>query len=220
MLVLQQGVSLVFTAAFSCGLPSLRLSSGFMIQTVHIVMSHPALLLRDTFSGVPAMGTRPSGLEERDGEIGLQRKWAASLVNDKAAIPVPRATQDSGNSKRYQNSSVMPEARRITRKRAAGLRSGYFPCRRTLLATMAAIYAGCVEGNVLVEFPSGLQCAWYKLTHPAQFAILFLMAGLVYFVNRLFNKADKVVYARLSRATDAWMDEIRHTRRGYQPVAT
>ncbi|CAN0424514.1 unnamed protein product [Ectocarpus sp. 12 AP-2014] len=191
-----------------------------MIQTVHIVISYSALLLRDILSGVPAMGTRPSGLEEREGEIGLQRKWAASLVNDKAAIPVPRATQDPGNSTRHQNSSVKREARRITGKRAADLSSGCFPCRRTLLATMVAIDAGCVEGDVLVDLPSGVKCAWYNLTHPAQLAILFLMVGLVIFVNRLFNEADKVVYARLSRATDAWMDEIRLTRRGYQPVAT
>lgn len=68
------------------------------------------------------MSTRPSGLEERDGEIRLQRKWASSLVNDKAAIPVPRATQDPGDSKRYQNSPLKREARRITGKRAAGLR--------------------------------------------------------------------------------------------------
>ncbi|CAN0438353.1 unnamed protein product, partial [Ectocarpus sp. 8 AP-2014] len=137
------------------------------------------------------MGTRPSGLEERDGEIRLQRQWAASSVNDKAAIPVPRATQDPGNSKRYPNSSVKREVRRITGKRAAGLRSGCCPCRRTLLATMAAINAGCAEGSVLVALPSGLKCGWYNLTHPAQFAILFLMVGLVYFVNRLFNEADK-----------------------------
>ncbi|CAM9328391.1 unnamed protein product [Ectocarpus sp. 12 AP-2014] len=185
-----------------------------MIQTVHIAMSYFALLWRDKFSGVPAVGTRPSGREERDGEIGLQRKWAALLVNDKAAIPVPSASKDPGNSKCDQNSSVKREARSIIGKRAAGLRSGCFPCRRTLLATMAAINAGCVEGNVLVDLPSGLKCVWYNLTHPAQFAILSLMMGLVYFVNRLFNEADKVVYARLSRATDAWMDEIRHTRRG------
>ncbi|CAN0045832.1 unnamed protein product [Ectocarpus sp. 6 AP-2014] len=193
--------------------------AGFTLQTVPVVMSDSALLWGDILSGVPAMGTRPSGLEERDGEIRLQRKWAASLVNDKAAIPVPRATQDPGNSKRYKNSSLKREARRNTGERAAGLRSGCYPCRRTLLATMAVINAGCVEGSVLVDLPSGLKCGWYNLTHPAQFAILFLMVGLVCFVNRLFNEADKVVYARLSRATNAWMDEIRHTRRGYQPVA-
>ncbi|CBJ31589.1 hypothetical protein Esi_0266_0024 [Ectocarpus siliculosus] len=85
-------------------------------------MSDSALLWGDILSGVPAIGTRPSGLEERDGEIRLQRKWAASLVNDKAAIPVPRATQDPGNSKRYKNSSLKREARRNTRERAAGLR--------------------------------------------------------------------------------------------------
>ncbi|CAB1118487.1 unnamed protein product [Ectocarpus sp. CCAP 1310/34] len=192
----------------------------FMIQTVHIVMSYSVLLWRNIFSGVPAMGTRPSGLEERDGEICLQRKWAALRINGKAAIPVPRATQNPGNSQRYQNSSVKRATRRITGKRAAGFWSGCFPCRRTLLATMAAINAGCVEGNVVVDMPSGLKCAWYNLTHPAQFAILLLMVGLVSFVNRLFNEADKVMYTRLSRATDAWMDEMRHTRRGHQPVAT
>ncbi|CAM9360035.1 unnamed protein product [Ectocarpus sp. 12 AP-2014] len=147
-----------------------------MIQTVHIAMSYFALLWRDKFSGVPAVGTRPSGREERDGEIGLQRKWAALLVNDKAAIPVPSASKDPGNSKCDQNSSVKREARSIIGKRAAGLRSGCFPCRRTLLATMAAINAGCVEGNVLVDLPSGLKCVWYNLTHPAQFAILSLVS--------------------------------------------
>ncbi|CAN0176512.1 unnamed protein product [Ectocarpus fasciculatus] len=167
---------------------------------------------------MPAMSKRPSNLEEShgDGEIRLQRTWTASPVNDKGVKPGPSASQDSRHFRRCQISLLKREARRIIGKRTAGPRMS----RRTLLATIAALNAGLVEGNVLVDLPSGFKCAWYGLTHPAQFAILFLMVGLVYFVNRLFNEADKVVYARLSCATDAWMDEMRHTRQVYQPVAT
>ncbi|CAM9845339.1 unnamed protein product [Ectocarpus sp. 4 AP-2014] len=150
-----------------------------------------ALLLPD----VPAMSPRPSDLEERRGEIRPQCSWTASL--DKV-------------------SSLNREARRIIGKRTAG---STMMSRRMLLATIAALNAGLVDGSLVVDVPSGLKCAWYNLEHPAQFAILFLMVGLVYFINRLFNEADKVMYARLSCATKAWMDEIRHARQVHQPVA-
>ncbi|CAM9820072.1 unnamed protein product [Ectocarpus sp. 12 AP-2014] len=175
-------------------------------------------IFRALFSpDVPAMNPRPSDLEEHRGEIWLQCSWTAPPVKDKAAIPGPSTIQVSRHFKRCQSSSLNREARRIIGKRTAG---STMMSRRMLLATIAALNAGLVDGSLLVDLPSGLKCAWYNLEHPAQFAILFLMVGLVYFINRLFNEADKVMYARLSCATEAWMDEIRHARQVYHPVAT
>ncbi|CAM9258925.1 unnamed protein product [Ectocarpus sp. 8 AP-2014] len=187
-----------------------------------IIICYVRLFVRNIFRAlfspdVPAMSPRPSDLEEHRGEIRLQCSWTAPPVEDKAAVPGPSEIQASRHFRRCQSSSLKREARRIIGKRTAG---STMMSRRMLLATIAALNAGLVDGSLLVDLPSGLKCAWYNLEHPAQFAILFLMVGLVYFINRLFNEADKVMYARLSCATEAWMDEIRHTRQVYQPVAT
>ncbi|CAB1116414.1 unnamed protein product [Ectocarpus sp. CCAP 1310/34] len=206
----------------SRGSPCDQKKPGLVLYTMSIIICYVPLFVQSIFRALfspdaPAMSPRSSDLEERRGEIRLQLSWTASLVKDKAAIPGPSATQPSRHFKRCQSSSLKREARRSIGKRTGGLT---MMSRRILLATIAALNAGLVDGSLLVDLPSGFKCAWYNLEHPAQFAILFLMVGVVYFINRLFNEVDKVMYARLSCATEAWMDEIRHSRQVYQPVAT
>ncbi|CAM9909588.1 unnamed protein product [Ectocarpus sp. 12 AP-2014] len=84
-----------------------------------------------------------------------------------------------------------------------------FICRVILLAALAAIKLGLAEGTLLVDLPSGWKCAWYNLPHPAQYAILLMMLGCLYGVNRVFDKLDKAMYARLSCATGNYMRQRR-----------
>ncbi|CAB1100352.1 unnamed protein product [Ectocarpus sp. CCAP 1310/34] len=62
----------------------------------------------------------------------------------------------------------------------------------------------------LIEFPSGVRCMWNELPHGLQFAILFLMLGILYGVNRLFDKADEAMYTRVTCATAGLLRERRH----------
>ncbi|CAM9605859.1 unnamed protein product [Ectocarpus sp. 4 AP-2014] len=123
---------------------------------------------------------------------------------------------------------------RKTRKRRPGLRISVRHCggSHLLVATaMSAMTVVMVESNRLVEFPSGVMCAWNDLPHPAQFAVIFLvselyprcnatscgtdaMLALLIGVHRIFGKLDNVAYARLSRAVTAWMNERRHAHQG------
>ncbi|CAM9651636.1 unnamed protein product [Ectocarpus sp. 12 AP-2014] len=64
----------------------------------------------------------------------------------------------------------------------------------------------------LIEFPSGFRCMWNDLPHGLQFAILFLMLGILYGVNRLFDKADEAMYTRLTCATAGLLNERRQHR--------
>ncbi|CAM9786841.1 unnamed protein product [Ectocarpus sp. 4 AP-2014] len=79
--------------------------------------------------------------------------------------------------------------------------------RVVLLVAVAAIKLGLAEGALLFDLPSGLKCAWYNLSHPAQYAALLMTLGCLYGVNRLFDKLDSAMYARLSRATRNWMQQ-------------
>ncbi|CBJ28236.1 hypothetical protein Esi_0096_0088 [Ectocarpus siliculosus] len=63
--------------------------------------------------------------------------------------------------------------------------------------------------TVLFDLPSGLKCAWYNLSHPAQYAALVMTLGCLYGVNRLFDRLDSAMYARLSCATRNWMQQRR-----------
>ncbi|CAM9708184.1 unnamed protein product [Ectocarpus sp. 12 AP-2014] len=97
--------------------------------------------------------------------------------------------------------------------------SSSFTCRVILPAAVAAIKLGLAEGTLLVDLPSGLKCAWYNLPHPAQYAILLMMLGCLYGVNRVFDKLDKAMYARLSCATGNYMRQRRGGRRsGYREM--
>ncbi|CAN0537072.1 unnamed protein product [Ectocarpus sp. 12 AP-2014] len=78
-----------------------------------------------------------------------------------------------------------------------------------LLVAIAAIKLGLAKGTLLFDLPSGLKCAWYNLPHPAQYAILIMTLGCLYGVNRLFDKLDSAMYARLSCATRNWMQQRR-----------
>ncbi|CAB1106425.1 unnamed protein product [Ectocarpus sp. CCAP 1310/34] len=85
--------------------------------------------------------------------------------------------------------------------------------------------------SMLLDLPSGLKCAWYNLPHPAQYAILIMvsarldfprcccgesnskMLGCLYGLNRVFDKLDKVMVARLSCATGNYMQQRRQALR-------
>ncbi|CBJ33239.1 hypothetical protein Esi_0447_0008 [Ectocarpus siliculosus] len=62
----------------------------------------------------------------------------------------------------------------------------------------------------LIEFPPGFRCIWNDLPHGLQFTILLLMLGILYGVNRLFDKADEAVYTRLACATSGLLNEKRN----------
>ncbi|CAN0366993.1 unnamed protein product [Ectocarpus sp. 6 AP-2014] len=81
--------------------------------------------------------------------------------------------------------------------------------RVMLLVATAAIKLGLAEGTLLFDLPSGLKCAWYNLSHPAQYAALVMTLGCLYGVNRLFDRLDSALYARLSCATRNWMQQRR-----------
>ncbi|CAM9174104.1 unnamed protein product [Ectocarpus sp. 4 AP-2014] len=81
--------------------------------------------------------------------------------------------------------------------------------RVMLLVAMAAIKLGLAEGTLLFDLPSGLKCAWYNLSHPAQYAALVMTLGCLYGVNRFFDRLDSAMYARLSCATRNWMQQRR-----------
>ncbi|CAN0500082.1 unnamed protein product [Ectocarpus sp. 12 AP-2014] len=79
-----------------------------------------------------------------------------------------------------------------------------------MLALVSAVHVDLVEGKWLIKFPSGFRCMWNDLPHGLQFAILFLMLGVLYGVNRLFDKADQSMHARLTCATAGLLNEKRH----------
>ncbi|CAN0101541.1 unnamed protein product [Ectocarpus sp. 4 AP-2014] len=130
----------------------------------------------------------------------------------------PSAVHSSQQSESYQacEASSNPETRRMSRKKTA-LRP--FVCssagrslggRRAMLALVSAVQVDLVEGKWLIELPSGVRCVWNDLPHGLQFAILFLMLGILYGVNRLFDKADEAMYTRLTYATAGLLRERRH----------
>ncbi|CAN0478397.1 unnamed protein product [Ectocarpus sp. 12 AP-2014] len=77
------------------------------------------------------------------------------------------------------------------------------------VAFASAIKLGNVESSMLVELPSGFRCIWNNLPHLVQFAVIFLMVVLMYGVNRVFDRADDAMSARLSSATAAFLHERR-----------
>ncbi|CAN0047976.1 unnamed protein product [Ectocarpus sp. 6 AP-2014] len=81
--------------------------------------------------------------------------------------------------------------------------------RVMLLVAIAAIKVGLAEGTLLFDLPSGWKCAWYNLSHPAQYAALIMTLGCLYGVNRFFDRLDSAMYARLSCATRNWMQQRR-----------
>ncbi|CAN0313885.1 unnamed protein product [Ectocarpus sp. 12 AP-2014] len=123
----------------------------------------------------------------------------------------PSAVQDSQQSELYQacEASSKRETRLVSRKkvalrpflRASAGRSLGGGGRRAMLALVSAVHVDLAEGKWLIEFPPGVRCTWNDLPHGLQFAILFLMLGILYGVNRLFDKADEAMYTRLSCAT-------------------
>ncbi|CBJ28233.1 expressed unknown protein [Ectocarpus siliculosus] len=126
----------------------------------------------------------------------------------------PGAIQTSQGSKRHQ--ACKTETRQLSRKKAAlrpFVRSSAgrsLGGRRAMLALVSAVHVDLVEGKWLIEFPSGFRCIWNDLPHGLQFAILFLMLGILYGVNRLFDKADQAMYTRLTCATAGLLNEKRH----------
>ncbi|CAM9762327.1 unnamed protein product [Ectocarpus fasciculatus] len=130
----------------------------------------------------------------------------------------PSSMQGSQESKRYQACTTPSkrETRQMFRKRAALLPFKRVSAgrslggRRAMLALVSAVHMDLVEGKWLIEFPSGFRCMWNDLPHFIQFAILFLMLGVLYGVNRLFDKADVAMSARLSCATAGLLNERRH----------
>ncbi|CAM9509534.1 unnamed protein product [Ectocarpus sp. 13 AM-2016] len=129
------------------------------------------------------------------------------------------AVHSSQQSESYQacEASSRRETRRISREKAAlrpfvrssGGRSLGGGGRRAMLALVSAVRVDLVEGKWLIEFPPGVRCTWNDLPHGLQFAILFLMLGILYGVNRLFDKADEAMYTRLSSATAGLLRERR-----------
>ncbi|CAM9710030.1 unnamed protein product [Ectocarpus sp. 12 AP-2014] len=81
--------------------------------------------------------------------------------------------------------------------------------RVMLLVAIAAIKLDSAEGTLLFDLPSGWKCAWFNLSHPAQYAALVMTLGCLYGVNRLFDRLDRAMYARLSCATRNWMQQRR-----------
>ncbi|CAM9862386.1 unnamed protein product, partial [Ectocarpus sp. 8 AP-2014] len=65
--------------------------------------------------------------------------------------------------------------------------------RVILLVAIAAIKLGLAEGTLLLDLPSGLKCAWYNLSHPAQYAALLMTLGCLYGVNRFFDRLDSAM---------------------------
>ncbi|CAN0014339.1 unnamed protein product [Ectocarpus sp. 12 AP-2014] len=84
-----------------------------------------------------------------------------------------------------------------------------FGYRVMLLVAIAAIKLDSAEGTLLFDLPSGWKCAWFNLSHPAQYAALVMTLGCLYGVNRLFDRLDRAMYARLSCATRNWMQQRR-----------
>ncbi|CAN0518983.1 unnamed protein product [Ectocarpus sp. 12 AP-2014] len=127
------------------------------------------------------------------------------------------AVHSSQQSESYQacEASSKRETRRISREKAAlrpfvrssAGRSLGGGGRRAMLALVSAVRVDLVEGKWLIEFPPGVRCTWNDLPHGVQ--ILFLMLGILYGVNRLFDKADEAMYTRLSCATAGLLRERR-----------
>ncbi|CAB1100840.1 unnamed protein product [Ectocarpus sp. CCAP 1310/34] len=127
----------------------------------------------------------------------------------------PGAIQGSQQSERYQacEASSKREIRHMSRKKAAlhtlVRSSAGLGGRRAMLALISVAHVDVVEGKWLIEFPSGFRCMWNDLPHGLQFAILLLMLGILYGVNRLFDKADEAIYTRLTCATAGLLNERR-----------
>ncbi|CAN0557993.1 unnamed protein product, partial [Ectocarpus sp. 12 AP-2014] len=165
---------------------------------------------------------------------GVQTKfqWASSLLWTLVLVGVasvrmactgsvsapPGAIQGSQESKRHQACKTpwKSETRQLSRKKAAlcpfvrSSAGGSLGGRRIMLALVSAVHVDLVEGKWLIKFPSGFRCMWNDLPHGLQFAILFLMLGVLYGVNRLFDKADQSMHARLTCATAGLLNEKRH----------
>ncbi|CAB1103964.1 unnamed protein product [Ectocarpus sp. CCAP 1310/34] len=124
--------------------------------------------------------------------------FVGSAVVASRDLKGPRSNRDQEvSSKNLSSSSVRTRA--VTS----------WSYRVILLVAIEAVKLGLAEGTLLCDLPSGLKCAWYNLSHPAQCAALIMTLGCIYGVNRLFDKLDSAMYARLSRATRNWMQQRR-----------
>ncbi|CAM9209548.1 unnamed protein product [Ectocarpus sp. 12 AP-2014] len=158
-----------------------------------------------------SMGTmveRPFGLFWILGQFWNQTtrktpKIGGTLV-DTAALASPDLKGSRNNRDREASSSSSVRTQVITSWSDSSL-----SYRVILLVAIAAIKSGLAEGTLLFDLPSGLKCAWYNLSHPAQYAALLMTLGCLYGVNRLFDRLDSAMYARLSYATRNWMQQRR-----------
>ncbi|CAN0404224.1 unnamed protein product [Ectocarpus fasciculatus] len=144
--------------------------------------------------------------------------WNFGRVWNQTVLETPRiggafvdtAAVTAGDLKGSRNnpnpgaSSNNPSSLSVTTRAAS-----YWSFRVILLVAVAAIRPGLAEGTLLFDLPSDLKCAWYNLSHPAQYAALVMTVGCLYGVNRLFDKLDSAAYARLSSATGNWMRQRR-----------
>ncbi|CAM9226206.1 unnamed protein product [Ectocarpus sp. 8 AP-2014] len=165
----------------------------------------------------------------------LKFEWAPSLLRWLLGVVVvegvlmacmgsvsspPSAIQSVQQSECYLacKTSSKRETRHMSRKKAAlrpfvrssAGRSLGGGGRRAMLALISAVHVDLVEGQWLIEFPSGFRCMWNDLPHSLQFTMLLLMLGILYGVNRLFDKADEAMYTRLACATSGLLNERRN----------
>ncbi|CAN0216817.1 unnamed protein product [Ectocarpus sp. 12 AP-2014] len=151
------------------------------------------------------------------GVVGVESVLMACMGSVSFPTSTVHSSQKSESNQACEASSKR-ETRRISRKKAAlrpfvrssASRSLGGGGRRAILALVSAVHVDLVEGKWLIEFPSGVRCIWNDLPHGIQIAILFLMLGILYGVNRLFDKADEAMYTRLTCATAGLLRERRH----------
>ncbi|CAM9173877.1 unnamed protein product [Ectocarpus sp. 4 AP-2014] len=136
---------------------------------------------------------------------------AVSMACDAGSVSRPTGTSKDGSSWDGKIPPPKDGVREIaSRPTTAAGSSGSRVFGLLALAFASAIKLGNMESNMLVELPSGFRCAWNNLPHLVQFAAIFMMVMLLYVVNRVFDKADDAMSARLSSATAAFLHERRH----------
>ncbi|CAM9374147.1 unnamed protein product [Ectocarpus sp. 8 AP-2014] len=133
---------------------------------------------------------------------------AGGTLVDTAAVASPDLKGSRNNRDREASSKNLSSSSVRTRAVTSWSDSS-LSYRVILLVAIAAIIPGFAEGTLLFDLPSGLKCAWYNLSHPAQYAALLVTLGCLYGVNRFFDRLDSAMYARLSYATRNWMQQRR-----------